>query len=637
MSCLRKHRSAYSIGLILGLSFLVMQSGYSASFTVQQDAAGKYWFVDSQGHRFLSIGINNIVPEPFRPRPNSQYYNPVPDQFGGDFGAWKKDIFQILRDHGFNTLGAWSDGRLLDGPIPGTICLYVAGHSKDRCLDGLRPGFEDRIRQNTKIILDTYPHRQNLLGVFLDNEMPWYGHAPWGDIPNYTLLEAALALPAEDEARKAAIGFLQKRYPSIEGLSKAWGKPVSAWDQVTFELARSCLHDRINADRNDFIETAAEAFFQTACKTIRQILPGTLILGVRFAGYAPEPVVRACGRHCDVISFNNYRADPSADPDMLARFWIWGGQKPMMITEYAWRGKENTSGNPNTGGAGAVVKTQSERAENYRKYVEDLLSYPMVIGAHWFEFADQSPQGRFDGENSNYGVVDIYHRPYTELLSAMKQTNEKIHKIHADSDRKAPDSLPKPKSVIFQPSQRPHRPPFVDLIHTEPAKNPELFHAPDASIRLAKENEHLRMDMETGNDWGCGLLFFGPKDWKVPVGAEFATDLDGYSVLELDAFIPESMSFELFLDEAGVDRPDAPSYNMTAGDDGEGFVILSNQGTGQRKTYRFELKDLQPRTAWGNQKGARKVDLHAMKGAGLYFHGGQGAKTIQIYSLKFVR
>ena len=129
---------------------------------------------------------------------------------------------------------------------------------------------------------------------------------------------------------------------------------------------------------------------------------------------------------------------------MLAQYWIWGGRKPLLVTEYSWRARENTSGNPNSGGAGAVVETQAQRGENYQKYIEDLLSYPMVVGAHWFEFADQSPEGRFDGENSNYGVVDIRHRPYIELLDSMKQTNSDSNRFMPRSDRQAPESLPSP-------------------------------------------------------------------------------------------------------------------------------------------------------------------------------------------------
>ena len=38
---------------------------------------------------------------------------------------------------------------------------------------------------------------------------------------------------------------------------------------------------------------------------------------------------------------------------MLANYYILSGKKPLMVTEYSWRAAENSSGNPNTGGAGA--------------------------------------------------------------------------------------------------------------------------------------------------------------------------------------------------------------------------------------------------------------------------------------------
>jgi hypothetical protein len=609
----------------------------AGQFSVKADANGKYWFVDPQGKQFLSIGINDIVAKPNRPKPDSQYYDAVANQFNGNFDAWKKDVFRILQETGFNTLGAWSDGRLYDGPIYGTVCLYVASHEKNRCLEGLRPGFEERIKKNVQIILDTYPHLDNVMGVYLDNEMAWYGHAAWGDIPNYTLLESALLLPKEDPAHQAAAEFLKKRYTTTDAFSKAWCKSIASWDDITFDFARSCVNKESLDARAAFIEFAANAFFKIACDTIHQILPGKLILGVRFGGYAPEPVIRACGRYCDVVSFNNYRATPDADPDMLSRFWIWSGKKPMMVTEYAWRAKENSSGNLNTGGGGAVVQTQAQRAQNYSSYVEDLLSYPMVIGAHWFEFADQSPQGRWDGENSNYGIVDIHHQPYKEMLSAMKKTNDSIAKLHADSDRKAPQSLPKPKAVVFEPGQHPERPPFIDMLVTTPAGEPETYNAPDAGIDLKKESDHLVIAFDTGKDWGCGVLFFGPKQFANTSGPAHSTNMDGYSAIELDAEIGTNIVFDLFVDEAAIAAPDAPSYNTSGGDDGESFLFPSIQGKQTRCVYRLELKNLEARTNWGNQKGARKVDIYSIKGMSLFFHGGQGKDQIKVYSLKWVR
>ena len=42
-----------------------------------------------------------------------------------------------------------------------------------------------------------------------------------------------------------------------------------------------------------------------------------------------------------------------------------------------------------------------------------------LVGYHWFEHADQPAEGRFDGENSNFGTVTIDDRVYEELTRAM--------------------------------------------------------------------------------------------------------------------------------------------------------------------------------------------------------------------------
>ena len=50
---------------------------------------------------------------------------------------------------------------------------------------------------------------------------------------------------------------------------------------------------------------------------------------------------------------------------------------------------------------------------------------------HWFEHADQPAEGRFDGENSNYGTVSIDDRVYGELTSAMADVNAAAEHLHA--------------------------------------------------------------------------------------------------------------------------------------------------------------------------------------------------------------
>jgi hypothetical protein len=63
-----------------------------------------------------------------------------------------------------------------------------------------------------------------------------------------------------------------------------------------------------------------------------------------------------------------------------------------------------------------VVGTQKERAAGFRTTLDHLLKTPYVIGADWFQYFDEPTHGRYDGENFNFGLVDINNRPY-ELLT----------------------------------------------------------------------------------------------------------------------------------------------------------------------------------------------------------------------------
>ena len=622
------------------------QNRADKAFKVVVDEKGKYWFQAPDGNRFLSLGINHVYVKPDDPKGGSQYYHAVESVFGGNFGKWKEDVISIMTDSGFNTFGAWCEPRLLDDDrMYSTISFYVASHGWERCMDGFLPDFEQRVRDNVNDVLKDIGNIDNVFGVFLDNEMRWYGESPWTIVGNYTVLERGLKSKDDPYYNKnspyyrIASNFLKDKYKTAEAFSKAWGKSIDSWDEVSFEFAQTCMSEKAMADRDEFTALAAEKFYWRATKVVREMLPGKLILGTRFAQRAPQGVIRACGKYCDVISFNDYRKNPKADEQLLAKYFIWGGKRALMVAEYSWRGQENTSGNPNTKGAGTVVKTQAERGANYSGYVEDMFSYPMVVGAHWFEFADQSPQGRgVDiGEDSNYGIVDIKHRPYKELLRAMTETNKKAAQLHALSPTKAFTSLPDPTLVIFEPGQRPERPPFVDLLTEEPIAKAELFGADDASITFDKSNVPYILKYDTAKAWGCGIILHGPKKYALGKGPVHATDLDGFSELVIDAKIPAGLSIDIFVDEAGVGPAYEESFNTEAGDDGESFIFKNVTGRGERFTYRLQFKDLQPRTDYGNQKSKRRIDLNAMKGFAFYLKGHQGSGIIKFHSVRLER
>jgi hypothetical protein len=59
-----------------------------------------------------------------------------------------------------------------------------------------------------------------------------------------------------------------------------------------------------------------------------------------------------------------------------------------------------------------------------------------LSGYHWFEPADQPKEGRFDGQNSNCGIVDIKDEPCLPLVEMMAEVNAVAEQIHASAAKK---------------------------------------------------------------------------------------------------------------------------------------------------------------------------------------------------------
>ena len=83
---------------------------------------------------------------------------------------------------------------------------------------------------------------------------------------------------------------------------------------------------------------------------------------------------------------------------------------------------ENRSGNRNTKGGFPTVATQEDRAASAHRSLLELVRLPFVMGVDWFQYYDEPPAGRFDGEDFNMGLVDINDRPYEKLVSNFSST-----------------------------------------------------------------------------------------------------------------------------------------------------------------------------------------------------------------------
>lgn len=158
---------------------------------------------------------------------------------------------------------------------------------------------------------------------------------------------------------------------------------------------------------------------------MRKHLPHHLNLGCRLTPSNPAPVIEVAGKYCDVISFNIYSKDLAEIREELTRLHQLS-KKPVMLTEYAFLAKHNRSGNTNKDYERVVVASDRERGELYSHCAEALCKLPFLVGFHWFQYFDEPSQGRGDGENCNFGFVDVEDAVYEDLARAATEANKKV-------------------------------------------------------------------------------------------------------------------------------------------------------------------------------------------------------------------
>jgi agarase len=255
--------------------------------------------------------------------------------------------------------------------------------------DWFSPAFEARATQiaNTQVAPRRDDH--NLLGWFLDNELHW-GPDYRSDKP---LLDDYLALPEGSPGRAVA--------------------------------------EQHAGDPSGFLRALATRYYQVTTGAIRAVDPNHMILGTRLIGFmAPPEVVETARPYLDVLSVNAYTYIPGFVDTVndilgpfvpmdatLSKFHALSGL-PVILSEYGFRAAD--AGLPNSWPPIYVTyATQTDRANAWAAQAEALYASPWIVGDHWFEYVDEPPGGRSDGEDDNWGLVSNDDTPWQVLVDRM--------------------------------------------------------------------------------------------------------------------------------------------------------------------------------------------------------------------------
>ncbi len=387
---------------------------------------GVWWLRSPSGRRMFYPSVQCVAPRHGSKVPGAPTYDGL-KACGGDLGKWISRTQKRLAHWGFKGLGAWNDSLWHRAGIPFTESLNVWKSLYDK--RGLKAiwdaDWEKRAEEHIAPQVARLRRHPNLVGWFLDNEIPW----------DPGVLFSYFERPAGDPNRAAVLSFLKERYRTVGALNRAWGTKVASWGALAKAKCLPASRDAAQGDMEAFITRVSRRFFEITCRLVRKHDPGRLILGVRYAGLPLPAVVKGQKGHTDVVSMNLYIQEgvfPEAEVYEAHRLT---GQ-PAWVTEFSWHAPfDNRSGARNNIGFGSRVRWQESRARGYSRFVGHMASLPFMIGCDWFQWPDESPMGRGDGEDVDFGVVDLKDRPYEKLVAAMRRTNLAVDRLHAASGR----------------------------------------------------------------------------------------------------------------------------------------------------------------------------------------------------------
>jgi hypothetical protein len=392
------------------------QARSTGFFRVEQ-VDGRWWFVDPQGHLFLSMGADVVSPYQetritgregmfalvppagaLKPRwpgdvPGVSYFSlNLGRRFGADWQSkWADMTLRRMSAWGLNTLGNWSVPFPAQRPAPYVTMLQLGlEHSLMGLPDVYAPEFIQSVERAADQQCSPRKSDKYLLGYFLGNELPFSG----------------------------------REVELTEQIQKGADAPMK--QKLATYLAQADTPEQ----RKKFVYDTLDKFVQIVCDAVRRHDPNHLILGLRFGSATAAPILAAC-RRFDVFSLNSYSIN--ADPQRIDLAYQITG-RPILIGEFHF-------GTPGRGLAGGVVavKDQEQRGVAYQYYVENAIAHPAVIGAHWFQWADEPNTSRFDGENYNIGLVDVTDTPYPQMVAAMVRTHQRLFDVHVG--KQSPVSL----------------------------------------------------------------------------------------------------------------------------------------------------------------------------------------------------
>jgi hypothetical protein len=407
-----------------------------ARCTVREEPDG-CWLVSPTGKRFFSLGVCVFSQGSDRKSYDSANPSFAAWQHYESPDAWATANVQRLKSWGFTTLGGWSDYKIVEHSgehgLWMTPAMAIGVKSGAPWFDMWDDRVISRIEELAKEAIVPLRDDPHVIGYYSDNEIGWWNAILW---------KMALEQPPSSGQRQRLIRLARETY------GNDWEKLVgdfepqnaASWQELD-QGGMLWLRPGGNGIRTmrRFLGLVAERYYQVMRDTIHKFDPDAMYLGDRYQSFYYPEVATASRRNVDIVSTNLNASwnDGTFAKSYLDTLHALTG-KPVLVSEFYMAAAENGSGNKNATSGFPTVATQPERATAAAKTINALLRLPYVVGADWFQYYDEPPKGREDGEDYNFGLVDIHNRPYAEVTATFASAD--VSKLKSKAAPRRPNA-----------------------------------------------------------------------------------------------------------------------------------------------------------------------------------------------------
>ena len=425
---------------------------------------GVWWFINADGEKFVSIGVNHIEPHlwlaPYNKAATLKKYGSDMVGPGGHFNTngdaakkWIDAQVNTTRELGFNTFGKHTHPAI-DPELYQEQIYYIASldtaplagwqerHGRGPRPDVFSVDFENHVAARVRQVTDLHKDQRNLIGYLYTDVPSWVmGRADQMQRNDTTMIypwiNAILPMGESSPGKLRWLEHLKQRYPSAEAAARVWGMPVSptygiSWKEMARQMDWSNVTDVASAKKDmlAFMPIIAEQWYGLHERLIRNHDRNHLILGDKnMVMWYYDFMLPAVKKHVDVVCVQAYGP--------------WEKDRKLSGMIYEATGKPIFNGDGCFGLAGpnqqewgvkgfrTGAKTIEDVAAKYEEMLRGMMSTPYYIGWHHCGYMEQWDEAeRGDSPRNENGFLDPTENHRTQWTDVLKDVNPKAAKLH---------------------------------------------------------------------------------------------------------------------------------------------------------------------------------------------------------------